>query len=221
MYTNQIDLTLVLRSADGSSAEYYQSDEKRVRETLRLLVTPRLFAQPHLLLDSQHCTSMIPSKGIDMILVRTFARTPLELPLKLPQGLFDFVELPEGWPGNKSVAIERQNRQPHGQPRRYDSLVQIYTLGGWTVTLRAAAMIAGNVQDERHWFAHLPEVPTIPFRLEEGGFGLINSANIMRASARPKPQALPGVALPLELRRRTPSCRCKSMLAARTEEEVS
>ena len=48
-------------------------------------------------------------------------------------------------------------------------------------------------------------MPTIPFRLEEGGFGLINTANIMRVSAWPKPEALPGIALPLALRRWTPA----------------
>ena len=56
--------------------------------------------------------------------------------------------------------------------------MEIHTLGGWTVTLKAVAMIRGNVQDERQLFSHLPDVPTIPFRLEEGGFGLINTANI-------------------------------------------
>jgi hypothetical protein len=51
----------------------------------------------------------------------------------------------------------------------------------------------------------LPDVPTVPFRLVEGGFGLINTANIIRASAWPKPEALPGTALPLALRRWIPS----------------
>ena len=140
-----------------------------------------------------------------MILVRTFARTPLKFPLNLPQGLFDIVEQPEAWPDNKSPAIEDQNGQQHGHPRRRHSQVEIHTLGGWTVTLKAVAIIRGNVQDERQLFSHLPDVPTIPFRLEEGGFGLINTANIMRASAWPKPEALPGIALPLALRRWTPS----------------
>ena len=199
--TSTVDLTIELRSADGSSTEFYQADEEHVREALRLLAAPRLFAQPHLLLTSQHCASMIPCKGIDMILARTPARTPLKFPLNLPQGLFDIVEQPEAWPDNKSAAIEDQN----GQPRRRNSQMEIHTLGGWAVTLKAVAMIRGNVQDERQLFAHLPDVPTIPFRLEEGGFGLINTANIMRASAWPKPEALPGIALPLALRRWTPS----------------
>jgi hypothetical protein len=201
MTTNPIDLTLELRSANGSSTEFYQADEEHVRETLRLLAAPQLFAQHHLLLASQHCASMIPCRGIDMILVRTFARAPLKFPLNLPQGLFDIVEQPEAWPDNKSAAIEDQNGQQHGQPCRRNLQVEIHTLGGWTVTLKAVAMIRGNVQDERQLFSHLPDVPTIPFRLAEGGFGLINTANIIRASAQPKPEALPGIALPLTLRR--------------------
>jgi hypothetical protein len=85
--------------------------------------------------------------------------------------------------------------------------VEIHTLGGWTVTLKAVAMIRGNVQDERQLFSHLPEVPTVPFRRVEGGFGLINTANIIRASAWPKPEALPATSLPLALRRWNPSRR--------------
>jgi hypothetical protein len=195
-----VDLTLELRSANGSSTEFYQADEGRVRETLRLLATPRLFAQPHLLLASQHCASMIPCRGIDMILVRTSARTPLQFPLNLPAGLFDMVEQAEVWPDSQPAAGEHQN----GQPRRRNSQVEIHTLGGWAVTLKMAAVFRGNVQDERQFFSHLPDMPTIPFRLEEGGFGLINTANIMLVSAWPKPEALPGIALPLALRRRTP-----------------
>ncbi len=200
-----VDLTIELRSANGSSTEFYQADEACVREALGLLAAPRLFAQPHLVLTSEQSASLIPCKGIDLILARTSARTPLKFPLNLPQGLFDIVEQPEAWPDNKSAAIEDQKEGERGQPHRRSAQVEIHTLGGWTVTLKALAMIRGNVQDERQWFSHLPEVPTIPFRLEEGGFGLINTANIMRASAWPKPEALPGIALPLALRRWTPS----------------
>lgn len=195
--TNPSDLTLELRSANGSLTEFYQADEEQVRETLQLLAAPQLFAQRHLLLASQHCASIIPCKWIDMILVRTFAETPLKFPLNLPVGLFNIVEQPEAW---ESDAIEDQNEQP----QRRNAQVEIHTLGGWTVTLKATAMISGSVHDERHFFSHLPDTPTIPFQLEEGGFGLINTANIMRASACPKPEALPGIALPLVLSRWTP-----------------
>jgi hypothetical protein len=205
MMTTPTDLTIEFRSANGSSTEFYQADEERAHETLRLLASPQLFAQRHLLVTSEHCASMIPCKGIDMILVRTFARTPLKFPLNLPVGLFDIVEQTEAWPDDKSVAIEDQNGQQNGQPRQRNSRVEIHTLGGWTVTLKAMALIRGSLQDKRQLFSHLPDVPTIPFRVEEGGFGLINTANIVHASAWPKPEALPGIALPIALRRWTPA----------------
>jgi hypothetical protein len=187
------------------SGEFYQADEERIRETLRLLASPQIFAQRHLVLASQHCASVIPCKGIDIILARTCARTSLKFPLKLPVGVFDIVEQPEAWPDTKSASIQDQNEQEREQSHRRNAQVEIRTLGGWAVTLNAVAMIRGNVQDERQLFSHLPDMPTIPFRLLEGGFGLINTANIMCASARPKPEALTGIALPLELCRWTPS----------------
>jgi hypothetical protein len=194
MKKTPIDLTIELRAANGSVTEFYQDRDDRIREALQLLTAPQLFAQRHLLLASQHCASMIPCKGIDMLLVRTLARTPLKFPLILPVGLFDIVEQPEGQPEEVATSHDRRN------PRLRSSLVEIHTHGGWTVTLKTTAMIRGNAQDERQLFSHLPDVPTVPFRLPAGGFGLINTANIMRASAWPKPEAFPGVALPLEMR---------------------
>lgn len=205
MTTNPIDLTIELRSANGSSAEFYQADEERVRETLRLLASPQIFAQRHLVLASQHCASVVPCKGIDMILARTCERIPLKFPLNLPVGVFDIVEQPEAWPDSKSATISDPKKQEGEQPRHRNVHVEIHTLGGWTVALNAVAMIRGNVQDERQLFSHLPDMPTIPFRLLEGGFGLINTANIICASASSRPEVLTGTTLPLELRRWIPS----------------
>ena len=95
-------------------------------------------------------------------------------------------------------------RNPGGS-RPLTSRVEIHTLGGWVVTLKAVVKARGNVHNERQLFAHLLNVPAIPFRLKEGGLGLINPTNITRVSAWPKPDALPGTALPLALRRCTPS----------------
>lgn len=180
--------------------EFYEAGEGRVLEALRLLAAPQFFAQPRLLLASQDCSSLISCKGVDLILVRTSAPTPLKFPLNLPMGLFDIVGEPEA--RVKSAGVERQNGQERAGRRSLQ--VEIRTLGGWTVSLKAVATIRGNLQDERQLFSRLPDIPTIPFRLEEGGFGLINSANILRATAKPKPIALPGIPLPLALRRWTP-----------------
>jgi hypothetical protein len=195
---NRTDLTLELCSANGSSTEFHEIDAERVREALRLLAAPRLFAQPHLLLASRHSASIIPCKGIDMILARTSAPLPMKFPLNLPAGLFDIVEQGADWRDNKSAANQDHEGQ-RGQPRRRNSQLEIHTIGGWTVNLQAVVMLRGNVQDELQFFAQLPNMPTIPFRLKEGGFGLINTGNIVRVSAWPKPDALPAISLPLEL----------------------
>lgn len=201
LITNPMDLTIELRAANGLATEFYQADEECIRETLRLLAAPQLFAQRHLLVASQQCASIIPCKGIDMIIVRTTAQTPLKFPLNLPVGRFDIVEQRAVSLDQKSVATIDLT----GQSNSRNAQVEIHTLGGWTVGLKVQAMISGNVQDERQLFSHLPDVPTIPFRLMEGGFGLINTANIIRASTWPKPAALPGIALPLDLLRRPTS----------------
>lgn len=198
------DLTVELRSADGTSTEYYQTDEARIQEALRLLADPRLFAQRHLLLTSRHRASMIPCAGIDMILVRTSVPTPVKFPVTLPVGKFDLAEQPEDLPEEDFSATEEPCERKPGQARRHTSRVEIRTFGGWTVSLRMEAAIRGHLQDERQFFSHLPDAPTIPFRLPEGGFGLINTANITVATASPKPDAIPGTPLPLILRRHSP-----------------
>lgn len=203
MTTNSIDLVVELWSADGTSMEFYQTDAERAREALRLLSVPRLFAQPHLLLTSRSCASMIPCNGIDMILARTSGPLPLKFPLNLPVGQFDLVKQPEDSLPDESDAIEETHGQEPGRAHRHDSRVEIRTIGGWSVILKTVAVIRGNVHDERQFFSHLPEVPTIPFRLQEGGIGLINTANIIRASAWPRPEAIPATPLPLIMRQRT------------------
>lgn len=197
MTTNPMDLTLELRFSNGSTTEFYEADEERVREVLRFLAAPPLFAQPHLLLASQHGATMIACKGIEIILAHTSAPLPLKFPLNLPAGLFDIVEQPDAWLDNKPAAIGDQD----GVHRQRDLQVEILTFGRWTVTLEALVMFHGIYQDERQFFSQLPNMPTIPFRLEKGGFGLINTVNIMRVSAWPRPETLPGNALPLTLRR--------------------
>lgn len=200
MTTSRIDLTVELRCADGTSAEFHQADEERIEQTLRLLAAPRLLSQPHLVLASEQSASMIPCRGIDMILARTSARSPVAFPLSLPSGLLDIMELSEDRPDDNFAATKTQHEQEPERARPLTSRVEVHTLGGWVVTLKAVTTARGSVQDERQLFAHLLDGPAIPFRLQEGGLGLIHPANITRVSAWPKPDALPATALPLALR---------------------
>lgn len=53
MTTANIDLTIEIRSEDGSRTQFYQSDEDSIGKILRLLIMPRLFTQPVLTLVSK------------------------------------------------------------------------------------------------------------------------------------------------------------------------
>jgi hypothetical protein len=58
------DLTLEVRSTDGTAAGFYESDAERVTKALRQLATPRLFAEPQLTLASEHAVTAIATRTI-------------------------------------------------------------------------------------------------------------------------------------------------------------
>ena len=90
MTTVPVDLTLEIRSEDGSSAEFFQDQESSVNRTLRLLATPQIFTQPFLVLASRHSVRAIPCRTIDMILASTSA----PMLVRWPTGFLDLVEVP-------------------------------------------------------------------------------------------------------------------------------
>jgi hypothetical protein len=200
MNTVPIDLTVEIRSADGTSTEFYQTDEESIRKSLRLLATPRLLTQPQLVLASEHSVTTIPCRAIDMLLVRTSA----QVPLTFPAGLLDIVEMPEDQSVEDSASpddYQTDNSESSG-PRTVH--VEIHTLGGWVSTFRALLIDRGTVQDQRQSLAHLFDLPLVPFRLRAGGIGLINPANMTGINVCPTPGALPETALPMQLLRWTP-----------------
>ena len=89
MTTTNIDLTIEIRSEDGSHTQFYQSDEDSISKILPRLITPRLFTQPFLTLASERSVSTVPCRTIDVMLVRT----PTTPPLHLPPGFLDIVEV--------------------------------------------------------------------------------------------------------------------------------
>ena len=139
-----------------------------------------------------------------MILARTSARTPQIFPLIFPAGLLDLAEVHDDWPGGDATSDEDRAGAGAAQLSPLVSDLEIHTVGGWGVALRLLAMARATVRDQRQSFADLFDLPVIPFRLLEGGIGLINPNNIARVSARPTPGALPETALPMDLLRWTP-----------------
>jgi hypothetical protein len=191
------NLTLEVRSSDGTAAEFYQPDAERAAKALHFLATPRLFAEPQLTLASEHWVTAIATRTIDVILARTNAPVPEILPLKSPAGPIDICDVAN------CVPSERQRNHPEAANTR-SFRVEVYTVGGWSKILDVRAQLRGTALDRRQTFTHIFQVPVIPFKLCAGGIGFINPSNLTRATAYPAPDSLPETALPMEFLRWNP-----------------
>src|SRR5512134_2484684 len=90
MKTTDQDLTIDICTEDGARTRFVQTNKASAEETLRQLVSPRLFIPPLLTLASEQSTSAIPTRTIDVILAHTASSLP---PLPLPSGWVDAVEV--------------------------------------------------------------------------------------------------------------------------------
>ena len=190
MNTTNIDLTLDICTEDGARTRFYQTDEEIAAKTLRQLVSPRLFTPPLLTLASQQSLSAIPTRTIDMILAHT-ASPP---PLPLPSGWVDAVEVNDDTlldlaDLRESAAAENKNRM----------VAEIHTLGDWMIRLKLETITPETIQEQRHLWNHLLDLPAIPFHLKTGGIGAINAANIVRVTVCPPIDGIAETALAADL----------------------
>jgi hypothetical protein len=190
MTTTNIDLTLDICTEDGSRTRFHQNDPQIAETTLRQLVTPRLFSPPLLTLASEHSISAIPTRTIDMILAHT-ASPP---PLPLPSGWVDMVEV------NDEMLVNLAELEAlAAAENKHVMLVEIHTLGDWMIRLKLETILPETVQEKRHLWNHLLDMPAIPFRLKAGGIGAINPANIVRATVCPPLEGIAETALSADL----------------------
>jgi len=197
-----MDLAVEVRYSDGTVTHFHQTDAEHIRKALRSLASPRLLMQPLLAVAAENSATAIPTRTIAMILARTSGEVPLIFPLTFPAGLLDIVEVDEDSADGFCGVNEGENDAPVS-PLVWQ--VAIHTLGGWAVNLKILAPAGKLVHDQRHWFAHLLNLPVIAFRLRGGGIGLIHPASITSVSAHPKPDGVPEAVLPMDLPRRSPS----------------
>jgi hypothetical protein len=190
MKTTNSDLTLDICTEDGSRTRFHQNDQQIAEATLRQLVTPRLFSPPLLTLASEHSISAIPTRTIDMILAHT-ASPP---PLALPSGWVDAVEV------NDDALVNLADLEAlAAAENKHVMLVEIHTSGDWMIRLKLETINPETVQEKRHLWNHLLDLPAIPFRLMGGGVGAINPANIVRATVCPPIEGVAETALSVEL----------------------
>ena len=188
MKTTNLDLTLDICTEDGTRTRFYQNDGQIAEKTLRQLVSPRLFNPPLLTLASEHSISAIPTRTIDMILAHTASPPPLPLPSGWvaavevnDETLFNFADLQES-EENKNVM-----------------LAEIHTVGDWMIRLKLETIVPETIQEQRHLWNHLLDLPAVPFHLKTGGIGAINPANIVRVTVCPPIDGITETALPADL----------------------
>jgi hypothetical protein len=190
MTTANLDLTLDICTEDGSRARFYQNDQQIAETTLRQLASPRIFNPPLLTLASEHSISAIPTRNIDMILAHT-ASSP---PLPLPGGWVDVVEV------NDEASVNLADLEALAEAEnKHIMLVEIHTLGDWMIRLKLETIVPETIQEKRHLWNHLLDLPAIPFRLMGGGIGAINPANIVRATVCPPIDGVAETALSADL----------------------
>jgi hypothetical protein len=190
MKTTNFDLTLDICTENGSRTRFHQQDEHIAEKTLRQLVSPRLFNPPLLTLASEHSVSAIPTRTIDMILAHT-ASPP---PLPLPSGWVDAVEVDD-----KAVINLADFEASAAEENKSVMLVEIHTVGDWMMRLKLETIVPDTVQEQRHLWNHLLDLPAVPFRLKAGGIGAINTANIVRVTVCPPIDGLAETALAADL----------------------
>ena len=190
MKTMNSDLTLDICTEDGARTRFYQKDTDCINKTLRQLATPRLFNPPLLTLASEHSISAIPTRTIDMILAHT-ASPPL---LPLPSGWVDVVEV------NDEALVNLADLEAlAAAENKHVMLVEIHTVGDWMIRLKLETIVPETVQEKRHLWNHLLDLPAIPFRLKAAGIGAINPANIVRATVCPPLEGIAETALSADL----------------------
>ena len=178
MKTTDQDLTIDICTEDGARTRFLQTDKASAEGTLRQLVSPRLFTPPLLTLASEQSTSAIPTRTIDVILAHTTSSLP---PLPLPSGWVDAVEVTDEALVN--LASWEASAAAEG---KHVMLAEVHTSGDWMILLKLETIVTASVQEERHLWNHFLELPAIPFRLKAGGIGVINPANIVRATVCPR-----------------------------------
>jgi hypothetical protein len=190
MNTTNNDLTLDICTEDGSRTRFFQKDPNLINRTLRQLVTPRLFTPPLLTLASEHSISAIPTRTIDMILAHT-ASPP---PLPLPSGWVGVVEV-----NDDALCNLADLEALSAAENKHIMLAEIHTVGDWMIRLKLETIVTETIHEQRQLWNHMLDLPAIPFHLQAGGIGAINTANIVRVTVSPPLDGIGETALSADL----------------------
>lgn len=184
--------TVEIFTDNGNCITFTQSDSSQLESLAENLRSPRLLSQPSLIFASRFSVASVQCQRIELIRYRT----PEEGHIEPDESKEDIVE------------ITRETfLQEYGQLTDEEKLVarnasagdfittylQIRTEGGQEVYLRLHSQKKSS-QEGRVFFTHLFNRPTMEFRIEEGGFGIIKPGKVASQITYPGPgvDVLPG-----------------------------
>ena len=184
--------TIEIYTDNGKSLTLDLSEPARVEQIAAQLRSPRLFIQPALIFASQLSVANVQSQNIELIRFLC----PDDGTVEPDETHEDIVEISRDTflteygqlPDEEKITAREANAGDF-----MTTYLEIHTEGGLEFYLRLHVKKKSS-QEGRVFFTHLFDRPTMEFRLEEGGFGIVKPGKIAMQITYPGPgiDVLPG-----------------------------
>lgn len=192
------DAKLEIFTDNGSCLTFPVEDASKIDALIQYLKSPRLFTQKTLILASKFSVANIQTQTIEMIRFHL----PPEGTVEPDENSEDVIEISkeafetEYHPLPEEEKLAARYAAPGNLMTTY---VEIHTEGGREVYLQLHVKKRSS-QEGRVFFTHLFDRPTMEFRLENGGFGIIKPAKVTSQITYPGPgtDVLPGNTLTVD-----------------------
>ena len=187
-------LTLRVHLADGSTESFHQPDAESAQKIRASLEPAQIFAKPRLVVAGAHFKSVyVPAHILRLDVIQA-----AEAHWQFPGGYSDVVELTES-------EFRQQSRldQPEAMVRRDQptavgdllvSFLKLHMAGGRSYYLMIEFPV--KLPGENHSFLHfMLSKNALHLRLRDGGYGIVNLANLVGYTVYPGVAELPADAL--------------------------
>lgn len=184
--------TIEIFTDNGKSLTLDVSEPERIEKIAAQLRSPRLFTQPALIFASHLSVANVQSQNVELIRFLN----PDDGSVEPDETKEDIVEISRDaflteygqLPDEEKVAAREANAGDF-----MTTYLEIHSEGGLEFYLRLHVKKKSS-QEGRVFFTHLFDRPTMEFRLEEGGFGILKPGKVALQVTYPGPgnDVLPG-----------------------------
>jgi hypothetical protein len=194
--TNEENSKLQVRihGVDGSLATFTQDDQAVAEHIVEACQRPDFFKQARIAVAGQHSVTFLVLSNIARIDLAGEGLPPWKPPFGIGMNIPDIVELPE-----QEFLYQVEARDfKHLDRRRVrfapGKLAAVYTaiqlVGGHHIYLKVRIVDVPRAERLLRLCSFM-ELPGLSFRLDGGGFGLVNLTNAVKFSSYPGPAEVP------------------------------